>query len=102
MVELLLDLVARLEVRQPELAEIGEQVVGGGHRLPDRLVELLLGERRRLGELGRGVLNPLAPVVDGPTEVVGPGLGTRIVASAARGEHGEAAGGDENGSPHTR
>ena len=47
MVELLLDLVARLEVRQPQLAEIGEQVVRGGHRLPDRLVELLLGELRR-------------------------------------------------------
>ena len=62
----------------------------------------LLGEGRRLGELGRGALNPIAPIVDGRAEVVGPRLGTRIVASAARGEQGKAAGGGENGSPHAR
>ena len=83
-VELLLDSSAALGPAAPARRDRRAGRRASGHRLPDRLVELLLGERRRLGELGRGFLNPLAPVSRRPCRRRPPGLGTRIVASAAR------------------
>src|SRR6185295_1675562 len=95
------DLLARVCLGRAELAEVGEQVVRRGDRLSHTLVERLLVQLAWVREVGRGLLDLVAPVADARAEVVRPLLRRRLVAAAPGGQEGERSAGDRERPDHT-